>query len=480
MTMIDRRQFIQAAAGSALLYPATQFLPAGAAAHRFELTARPGSANLLEDGSAKTAIWGFDGKVPGPVLRVKRNQPVTIAVHNKLDQPTSVHWHGIRIDNAMDGVAGLTQEPIAPNHTFEYRFTAPDAGTYWYHPHNRTWEQLARGLYGALIVEEDVPLAVHRDYVLAADDWRLERDGTLHEASLGHMMDWSHAGRLGNILTLNGKPYERLTVRNGERVRLRLINTSNARVMRFGIKDVDTWIIAIDGQPIDPVRAGKQGVQLAPAQRADIVVDITAKPGEEIPIAELSGEDALAAGYLVCEAGAPNVPVDLTSTPMLHANPLPLPEAEPAQSIDLIMTGGAMAWLQSAQFKGQSVDGRTLAREHRQFWAFNGTAGMAPKPLFEAASGETVKIRMENQTMWPHGIHLHGHHFKILSRTGGRTRIGEPDRSDIGLMRDTVLLEAEETAEVALKADNPGKWMLHCHMLEHQAAGMGTWFLVRP
>ena len=166
----------------------------------------------------------------------------------------------------MDGVAGLTQDPIAPGETFTYRFIPPDAGTYWYHPHSRSWEQVARGLYGALIIDEHDPPDVDRDYVVAADDWRLGDDGAFDEGSLGNLHDWSHAGRLGNILTLNGKPYERFAARAGERLRLRLINTANARVLTFAIPKLRPWVVAHDGQPVAPYLLGEEGVNCRPGK----------------------------------------------------------------------------------------------------------------------------------------------------------------------------------------------------------------------
>ena len=121
-----------------------------------EIHARPGTAQIAPEKYAPTKIWGYEGTVPGPTLRVKQGERLVRRFVNELPQASTIHWHGIRIDNAMDGVPGLTQEAVQTGDSFLYDFVAPDAGTYWYHPHNRTWEQLARGLYGALIVEEHI------------------------------------------------------------------------------------------------------------------------------------------------------------------------------------------------------------------------------------------------------------------------------------------------------------------------------------
>jgi len=136
---------------------------------------------------------------------VRQGETVRVRLENDLPQPTTIHWHGIRIDNAMDGVAGLTQPAVEPGGSFDYAFKVPDAGTFWYHPHNLSWEQVARGLYGPLIVDEPDPPEVDQDIALVFDDWRLDETGQIHEASFAAMMDWSHAGRLGNVLTINGQ-----------------------------------------------------------------------------------------------------------------------------------------------------------------------------------------------------------------------------------------------------------------------------------
>jgi FtsP/CotA-like multicopper oxidase with cupredoxin domain len=468
----------RAAAASAIMIAAR----CGASAladPEYSLEVRPGAARLLEDQSLQTATWGYDGEVPGPVLRAQRGRPITVNVTNRLDQPTSVHWHGLRIENAMDGVPGLTQPAIAPGETFVYRFTPPDAGTFWYHPHIRSWEQVARGLYGALVVEEDASPDVDRDFVLAADDWRLGDDGAFDEDSLGNLHDWAHAGRLGNVLTINGKAYERLTVAPGERVRLRLINTANARVLRFAVPGLRPWIVAHDGQPVRTHLLGDEGVELSPGQRTDLIVDIAGSPGDEIPIVELSTGNRLVAGNLVLADGASPPPRPFATPSSLPANAAEVPATGQYHDVNLTMTGGAMRFLQSAVYKGETVDGRTLALEHGQAWAFNGVAGMPAAPLFKVPRGTAVRLKLRNDTGWPHNIHMHGHHFVELARHDSSTEDAAPVntvRADA--LQDTILLQADERSEIALLADNPGKWMIHCHMLEHQASGMATWFEV--
>ena len=182
--------------------------PDSAAPEPPALRATRAAVRLAPPDYPETPIWGYDGRVPGPVLRVAQGGRLIRRFVNELPQPSTIHWHGIRIANPMDGVPDLTQAPVPPGGDFLYDFVAPDAGTWWYHPHHRSWEQVARGLYGALIVEEPAPARVDRDEVLLIDDWRLTGDAGIHE-SFGAMMDLSHAGphrQLGDGQRRRGAP----------------------------------------------------------------------------------------------------------------------------------------------------------------------------------------------------------------------------------------------------------------------------------
>lgn len=463
----NRREFITGAAafGGALLIPAMS-RTARAGEKPVILEAKPGTARLLDDRPVETDIWGYSGQVPGPVLRVKRGEEVWFRLVNRLPQPTTIHWHGIRIDNAMDGVAHLTQHAVEPGESFDYRFTVPDAGTYWYHPHHLSWEQVAHGLYGALIVEEDEPPDVDQDLFLIADDWRLREDGQIDTDSFGNLHDIAHAGRLGNVLTLNGQPMGQIPVKSGERIRLRLLNSCNARILSLRFEDTEARLIALDGQPVEPVELADGKVEIAPAQRADLLMTMTGDPGSRSAITEISN-DRLVAGHFVYHESAR---VERERAPIrLPDNAIAAPDMNDTLSIDLVMGGGAMGQLQEAAYKGGILSLRDLAQRHGMVWALNGVAGMPEKPLFSVPRGRSVSVRIVNESRWPHAMHFHGHHFREMSPAGG----GKP-----GPWRDTILLERIETRTVSFVADNPGKWMIHCHMLEHQAGGMGTWFEV--
>lgn len=475
INMITRRQMITRMGTAALACAAGGGVVGGLprmAASATGDTARilkpaPALAPILTPGEAPVPVWAYDGSVPGPVLRIKRDQMTSIRLENGLPQPTSIHWHGIRIDNAMDGVAGLTQEAVEPGGSFEYAFKAPDAGTYWYHPHFRTWEQVARGLYGALIVEEDVPPAVDHDLLFVADDWRLGDGSNLDEESLGAMMDWSHGGRMGNWLTINGQSEPVFTVRSGDRIRLRCINTSNARTLAFRFDGMAGHLAALDGQPLTTPVMDITEIMLAPAQRADLVLDVLAEPGARLSVWETSTRNALEAGYFQVSSD-PVMRTDTAADPIvLPSNDLVEPKLDQAPlRVDLVMEGGAMGDMRSATYEGEVLSIRDLVQKGK-VWAFNGIVDRTDNPLMQVARGRTGIINMVNRTAWPHAMHLHGFHFKVVERNG-KAVTGSP-------WRDTELVERNEQVAIAFVADNPGKWLFHCHMLEHTAAGMITW-----
>ena len=457
---INRREFCMAAAALALPIPAR-----GQAAPR-TLTARPGLAQLAPGEYPATEIWGFDGQAPGPVLRARQGDRFERRLVNELQVPTSVHWHGIRIDNAMDGVAGLTQDPVAPGDTFDYSFDLPDAGTYWYHAHTRSFEQVARGLYGALIVEETDAPDVDREDVLVMDDWRLDPATAQIDSDFGAWHDLSHAGRMGNLLTTNGAFDLVLEARRNERRRLRLINAANARILVLSLAGLEGWVMALDGMPLDAPEPADGELVLAPGQRIDLIVDVTAEQGEMAHVAHRAddGEWWSQAAWTVNGVASSKRRPQPAALP---ANPRQaVPGVARARRARLIMEGGAMGRLQAAVYEGQRLSFRNMA-EQGQFWAFNGTVGRTDAPLIEATPGETIRVEILNQTVFPHAMHLHGMHFREVHGDGS-----------LGPMRDTLLVQRGETREIAFVADNPGDWLFHCHMLAHAASGMTTWVKV--
>ena len=212
---INRRSFL---AGGVSVVVAASFpsrahsSPTG----EFSIVAKSGRVAIVGKSHPPTDVWCYGDRVPGPEIRVRQGEPVRIVVRNELPEETTVHWHGIRLPNAMDGVPGLTQPPIKPSEQFTYEFTPPDAGTFWYHPHADSLQQLGRGMAGALIVEEPEPVHVDRDILWMLSDWRLTAGGQI-ASGFGNAMEAAMSGRVGNTVTLNGAVSEEVPVRAGER-----------------------------------------------------------------------------------------------------------------------------------------------------------------------------------------------------------------------------------------------------------------------
>jgi len=244
---MKRREFLALAAVASAW-------PSAARSAALRLKVAPARQHLVGAAHPQTETWSYNGAVPGPELRFRQGDRLRIEVENALDADTTVHWHGLRVPNAMDGVPHLTQPPIAARGgRFAYEYDLPDAGTYWYHPHLGSAEQVGRGLYGALIVAERNPPAVERDVVWVLSDWRLDREARI-VADFGNFMDASHAGRIGNTVTVNGRVEESFAVRAGERIRLRLVNAATARIFALRVEGHEPWVIALDGQPVAPHR----------------------------------------------------------------------------------------------------------------------------------------------------------------------------------------------------------------------------------
>ena len=459
MMKLTRRRLL--ATASASMVPRSVFASPDMPPPR-TLTASEGQVQLVTKDYGPTPIWGFDGQVPGPEIRVRQGARVRRQVVNALKEPTSVHWHGIRIANAMDGVPGMTQDLIQPAAHFDYDFVAPDAGTYWYHSHNRSWEQTARGLYGPLIIEEPVPPDVDDDLVLTLDDWRLAPDATI-AGGFGNLMDASHGGRIGNFVTVNSDPDHAIGTAAHARLRLRLINTATARIFQVGGRGITGHVIALDGMPLAEPAAFDGFVTLAPAQRADLVVDLPATADAEPALISRERDGDYILTRFLLTGTARRAPQQ--SPVILPPNRVAPLDLDGAMRVTLSMDGGAMVGLTGATADGRQQSMRELAGQGL-VWALNNHAGMPDAPLFLAERGRTMRITLRNQTRFPHGIHLHGHHFHEMIN-------GRP-----GPLRDTTLLQPRETRDIAFVADNPGKWLLHCHMLDHQAAGMKTWFQV--
>lgn len=429
-----------------------------------QLNTKPGKVSIVGPDFPATDVWGFNGVVPGSPIRIKHGQTIDATVANELEVPTAVHWHGIRLPNAMDGVAGLTQAAIQPGESFHYRFTPPDAGTYWYHSHVNAYEQVGRGLYGPLIIEEKEPPKVDRDIVWMIDDWRLKEDASISE-DFGSGHDRSHWGRIGNVPTVNGRFRDIVKVRTGERLRLRLINASNARNFALSFGDLETSVIAIDGQAVKPYQT-KEPIVVGAAGRVDLILDMVGDPGTTSAVVDSFYRENFDLVKFVYEE-VPLRESKLSSAIALAPANIPEPDLSDVITKTVTIAGGAMGGLSRAKLDGEWMGLREIA-QNGYVWAINDIVGnkLDMPPLIDTQVGQSVLLTIQNETAFPHPMHLHGHHMKLLS-------IDDQPLSDPRWV-DSPLLMPNQTMKLAFVADNPGKWLFHCHALEHHAAGLGA------
>jgi FtsP/CotA-like multicopper oxidase with cupredoxin domain len=434
---------------------------AGAAVSRHDLVLMPGMTALRGADKAPTPIWGFGGAVPGAPIIVGQGDEVEIHVENRLAEETGIHWHGLRVPNAMDGVPGVTQKPIPPGGRFVYRFRCDDAGTYWYHPHGNSSEQIGRGLAGAFIVRERTAPDWSGDVTLVLSDWRLKDDGTI-DPDFADARDRSHEGRRGDTITANGRPLWQARVAGLSRTRLRFVNAALARIFHVGVDGGVAWVVALDGHPVPPRRLGDDTVALGPGMRADLVLDAPTGPAPVEIVDRPPAAKAHLLARVAVDAAKPVRAPDKPAPAALPANPL----AEP------VLDGALPA---TFKFEGGGHDAAGGHGGHgapaRAIWAVNGVKRLADghdhgAPALTIPLGRSAVFALVNDTTFDHPMHLHGMTFRILSRGGKPV----PDRP----WSDTVLLAPNETAEIAFVADNPGDWMFHCHVLAHQESGMST------
>jgi FtsP/CotA-like multicopper oxidase with cupredoxin domain len=459
---ISRRHFLGHTLASVLALPARAELPAQQDGFRV-LEAREGKLQLLPEPASPTAVWGYNGGVPGPILRFKKGEEVKVRLVNKLAQPTSLNWHGVRIVNAMDGVAGLTQEPVPPGGTFDYRFTPPDSGLYWYHPHASPFigEQQGRGLYGVMIVDEPEPPTADRDMLVVLADWKLDGNGQI--AGFDAATDAAGAGRIGPRVTLNARaiPVEE-TLPPSSRLRLRVLSAANSRLMLIAFNGARPLILAVDGQPCEAFEPARQKIPLGPGARFDVMLDLPGDAGSEANVTIVGDNEPDRVLLTFKTAGEKRSPMPPIAS--LPQNPL-LPseiKLQASRKVDILIEAIA-----------SSGTGPTpaAAQERLLYWKLNGKAvpGFAREPLFSVKRGTPVTLGFVNHTAFVQQMHVHGHTMRLLH---------DLDDGWEPYWRDAVLVPEGKTKHVAFLADNPGKWAIECLMAERQASGMATWFEV--
>lgn len=448
---LTRRAFLQLGClGLTACSLPTFTLTEGDADVDFVLVAEPASIELLP--GKTTAALTFNGDYPAPVIRAKQGKRIRIRFINRLNEPTTIHWHGIRIENDMDGVPFLTQPPVMPGETFVYDFSCPDAGTFWYHPHVNSLTQLGKGLTGAFIVEEAEPLPFDHETVVQLRDWRLDKEGGFLPLSIPRQA--ARAGTLGTVKTVNGFIKPVLNIPAGGVIRARFLNLDNTRVYHLSFKDYPARVLAHDGNAIDEPYA-LESRDTGAGMRLDVGFIAPAEEGKEVIVYDKKGR-----GYFELfrfRTVASNLP-KRSQVPALPVNPIPAPDLDNAELLKFVFEWeGALSPTQS--------DGSV----NHSFWTINRRAweGMSrdtiPAPLATLALGRSYVIELHNATPHHHPIHMHGVTFTVLSS----------NQHDIKPYHtDTVMLARNEKVKIAFVADNPGRWMFHCHVVEHMKTGL--------
>jgi multicopper oxidase len=435
---------------------------AGAAVKDLAITAAPFALDL---GGLTSPTWAYGSSVPGGEIRVKAGDLIRARFTNRLPEATTIHWHGIALRNDMDGVPGMTQPVVASQGTFDYEFTVPDPGTFWFHPH--VGLHLDRGLYAPLIVEDPAePGRYDREYTVVLDDWT---DGlgqapeaamedlragrgphAAHQAGGGpHSDALNSAGGDVNypLYLINGRhssaPVE-LAVRRGERVRLRLINAGADTPFRVAVGGHQMTVTHADGFPVVPVTVDT--LMIAMAERYDVTVTVAGDGVFPlIAVAEAKADEAMA----VLRSGAGAVPDPgvrprelngrmLQLSDLVAAEPVRLAPGRPDRTYKVALGGGDAGYV----------------------WTLNGKPHGQNKPL-EVRQGERVRLDFTNSTTMFHPMHLHGHTFQVVNPGG-----------TAGARKDTTIVRPNEPVSVEFVADNPGQWMIHCHNNYHQEGGM--------
>jgi FtsP/CotA-like multicopper oxidase with cupredoxin domain len=417
-------------------------------------------------------LWTFSLNDWLPVVRIDSGDRLDVVLENWLPRSgehTSIHWHGIRLPNAEDGVPYLVQPPVQPGESYRYEFTPPDTGTFWFHTHCNTVEQLGRGLMGVLIVEGDAVTPYDADEVIVLRDWRVDVSAGVFK-SFTTRRGAHRAGTLGSVRSANGAGDAVLRLPASGDCRLRILNADPTRVVELAVEDAEAAAIAIDGIAVPPFVLDSW--LLGPGMRIDLAMR-SPPAGSKARLVDRRAADP--AVLILLEAEGKAMRSGSFDAAPLRSSRIPEPERDGAEV--LTFSFGDTGRAELAEF-GSSLEAaiqNSLCLSSEEYWTINSQSwpgrdhSRLPPPVAILERGRSYVFRLVNATKLIHPIHIHGHSFKVL-------------RSDQRALRqhtaDTVLLMPEETVDVAFVADNPGKWMFHCHVIEHQEAGMMSYVVV--
>lgn len=463
MTILTRRHLLKSAATAGAagigLAAAGRFV-GWAAAKPEPLILKIASIEAkLTDGAPTKNVLTYGEAGPPPVVRMKKGEPFAARLVNGINDPTTIHWHGVRVPNKMDGVPFLIQPYVYQGDHFDYAFTPPDAGTFWYHPHCDTLIQTGHGLTGVIVVENPNDPKFDSEMVINLRDWRLGDDGQFIEQF--RPRDAARSGTFGTVRTANWLDQPQYDAPAGGLVRLRAAITDVTRIYAFRVEGAEAAVIALDGNPV-PQRFAPDALQLGPGQRLELAIRMPDEEGAIVSLRDVRGTKPKILATL--RAVGKSLKRDMRDLGPLEVNPVAEVDVADAKHISLAL---------SATAENLPSDGICGSLGY-SFWAINKVpwSGDTPDPtapLAELKLGKNYVIDMENLTPHSHPIHLHGMSFKVLSSS---TRQVQP------FVSDTYLIQPNEKVQLGLVADNPGDWLLHCHIIEHQKTGMTSYFRV--
>jgi FtsP/CotA-like multicopper oxidase with cupredoxin domain len=415
------------------------------------LTARVADVTVAPGRSVKA--WTYDGGLPGPLIRTRVGDRLIVHFRNELPEPTTVHWHGVRVPIEMDGVPGISQPEVQHGETFTYDFVVRDAGLFWYHPHVMSAAQVGFGLYGALLVEDpNDGVGVADQVTLVLSDIGFDRSGKLDPPDSGGSAGMVFGREAANVL-VNGKVLPTLRVRAGAPQRWRIVNAAKSRF----------FYLDLEGQPFVTI-GGDGGLQersvtsdivlITPGERLDLLVTPTGSPGSSIILRSMlynrgyGSVEYRTVEQLMTIAFNNGAPIKAARLPVVRRTIQP-PSSIAATNVDVVLT------LPPVDAKGQSE------------FRVNGAPYWRAKP-FLARLGETQLWTIRNETDWDHPFHLHGYFFMAVDERGAPLTPMA--------WKDTLNIPRKSTARFLVSFDErPGEWMFHCHILDHADGGlMGT------
>jgi FtsP/CotA-like multicopper oxidase with cupredoxin domain len=416
--------------------------------HIFEtnLTARVGNVELVA--GKPTPVWSYDGALPGPFMRLSKGDDLIVHFRNDLPAPTTIHWHGLRIPAAMDGVPGHSQAEVLPGGSFTYEFVVPDPGLYWYHPHVDSAEQVGFGLYGAILVDDpEEPKDLGDEVVMVLSDIAVNDAGALENPDSGGDFG-TLFGREGNVLLVNGRRNPVMQARAGLRQRWRIVNAAKSRYFQIALKNHSFTRIGGDGGRIEsPVES--EMLVLTPGERADVLVVPRGAPGTTLVVRWVPFDRGYGTTFNRPEEELFRIHLD--NEPIATPTPLP-PLGRTISPIEPSSATTVSLELTKNDENGQLAMG------------INGIPSWKAMPL-QAMVGETQVFVLKNTMDFAHPFHLHGFFFQVLDDNGAPTHPLE--------WKDTIDVPVHETKRFVVTYDSrPGMWMFHCHILDHADAGM--------